>query len=50
MEEIEKRREEIREKILKKSKERASVYLGIALIVVIFAFLLNFATLIFPSL
>ena len=37
---IDKRRQEIKEKILKKSKEKSSIYLGIALIIVVFAFLL----------
>ena len=37
---IDRRRQEIREKILRKSKERANIYLGIALVIIIFASLL----------
>lgn len=37
---IDRRRQEIKEKILKKSRKKSSVYLGIALIIVVFAFLL----------
>jgi len=37
---IDKRRQEIKEKILRKSMAKSNIYLGIALIVVVFAFLL----------